>query len=90
MMCGLYIREQKTRPTRFRAEAVGLVPVIVVSGGTPAISIIPTLSGAAVIAFPLKVEGEFTRRAVSVTTKGKEYCKKQKQQKLLSFRCLER
>lgn len=73
-----HIREQRKTPTSFRAKAIGLVTVIVLSGGTPAVSIIPALRGAAVVAFSLKAEGEFTRRALSVTTKGEKYCKNRK------------
>lgn len=57
-------------PTSFRAEPIGCVTVIVVSGGTPSVTIVPALSGASVILLSLKGEGEFTWSAISVSTQG--------------------
>lgn len=64
-----------TPPTSLRAEAVGFVTVIVLRSGTPAIAIIPALSGASIILLSLKGEGEFTWRTFTVSAQGKEYCK---------------
>lgn len=66
-----------TPPTSFRAEAIGFVPVVVLSSGTPAVAIISALSGAAVILITLKGEGEFTWRALCVSTQREQYCRKQ-------------
>lgn len=65
-----------TPPTSFRAEPVAFVTVIVLSSGTPAVTIISALSGAAVILLTLKGEGKFTWRAVSVSTQREQYCRK--------------
>ena len=62
-------------PTSLRAESEGLVAVIVFSGGTPAVTIIPARSGAAVILLSLEVEGEFTGSPLRVAAQGEEHCK---------------
>lgn len=63
-----------TFSTSFRAEAIGCVPVVVLSCGAPAVTIISALSGAAVILFPLKGEGEFTRSPISIPSQGEQHC----------------
>lgn len=57
-------------PTRFRAEPEGFVTVIVLSSGTPAVTVVPALSGASVILVPLKGEGELAWRALCVASHG--------------------
>lgn len=59
-----------TPPTSFRAEPEGFVSVIALSGGTPAVSIIPARRGASVILLSLKGEGEFARSTLCVATQG--------------------
>lgn len=68
-------RQRMSPPTSLRAEPEGLVAVIVFSGGTPAVTIIPARSGAAVILLSLEVEGEFTGSALRVAAQGEEHCK---------------
>lgn len=63
------------RPTSFRAEAKGLVNVVVVGGGAPSVSIIPANSRALVVRLPLEGEGELTSSTVSIATQGEEHCK---------------
>lgn len=64
-----------TPPTSFWAEPEGFVLVIVLSGGTPAVTIIPAGSGAFLILLSQEDEGEFTCSALCVSTNGEQYCK---------------
>lgn len=66
------------RPTGFRAEAKGLIGVVVFGGRTPSVSIVPANSCASVVRLPLEGEGELTSSTVSIATQGEEHCKPNK------------
>lgn len=57
-----------TSLTSFWAETICCVSVIILGCGTPTVTIIPALSGTAVILFPLKGEGELTRSSLCIST----------------------
>lgn len=64
------------RHTGLRAEAVALVAVVVVSGATPAVAVITTHGGAAVVLLPLESEGELAGGPVAVAAQGEEHCER--------------
>ena len=62
------------KPTRFRTETEGLVAVVVVSGGTPAVPIVPASGGAAIVRVTLEGERELAGGTICVASKGEQHC----------------
>lgn len=58
--------------TCLRAEAVLLVPVVVLCGATPAVAVCAALCGAAVIGCSLEAERELAGLSIRVATHGEQ------------------
>lgn len=62
------------RLTCLRTESIRLVTVIIFSGGTPTVPIIPAWGGATIIFISLESEWELTRCSICISTQCEQDC----------------
>lgn len=61
-------------PTSFGTESVGLVAVVVLGRGAPAVTVVPAGGGAAVVLVAQEGEGELAGGPLAISTDREEHC----------------